>query len=93
MTWLHASLAPLDDALAALRRARPLWRAHDDLWQSAPGMGPVCARTWLLALPSLGPLTRPQSAAWVGVAPRNGASGTLRGRRTIWGGHAQVRTV
>ncbi len=27
------------------------------------------------------------------MAPRNGDSGTLRGRRTIWGGRAPVRTV
>ena len=27
------------------------------------------------------------------MAPRNGDSGTLRGRRTIWGGRAHVRTV
>jgi transposase len=27
------------------------------------------------------------------VAPLNGDSGTLRGRRTIWGGRAHVRTV
>jgi len=32
-------------------------------------------------------------AALVGVAPLNGDSGTLRGRRTIWGGRAHVRTV
>src|SRR5262245_58044393 len=29
----------------------------------------------------------------VGVAPLNCDSGTLRGRRTIWGGRAHVRTV
>ena len=40
-----------------------------------------------------GTLTRPQSAAWGGVAPLNCDSGTLRGRRTIWGGRAHVRTV
>jgi transposase len=27
------------------------------------------------------------------VAPRHGASGTLRGRRTLWGGRAHGRTV
>ena len=32
-------------------------------------------------------------AALVGVAPLHGDSGTLRGRRTIWGGRAHVRTV
>jgi transposase len=43
-TWRHARLATLDDDLATVLRSRPLWRANDDRWQSAPGMGPVCAR-------------------------------------------------
>ncbi len=93
MTWLNAGIATLDDDLAALLRASPLWRENDDLLQSAPGIGPVCARTFLLELPELGTLTRQQIAALVGVAPLNCDSGTMRGRRTIWGGRAHVRTV
>jgi transposase len=93
ITWLNASIATLDDDLEALLRASPVWRENDDLLQSAPGIGPVCARTLLLELPELGTLTRQQIAALVGVAPLNRDSGTLRGRRTIWGGRAHVRTV
>jgi transposase len=93
MTWLNAGIATLDADLEPRLRASPLWREHDDLWQSAKGIGPVCARTLLLALPELGTLTRQQIAALVGVAPLNCDSGTMRGRRTIWGGRAHVRTV
>jgi transposase len=93
MTWLNDRLATLDDDLETLLRASPVWRDNDDLWQSAPGIGPVCARTLVLELPELGTLTRPQIAALVGVAPLNGDSGTLRGRRTMWGGRAHVRAV
>jgi transposase len=93
IAWLNAGIATLDADLETLLRASPLWRANDDLWQSVPGIGPVCARTFLLELPELGTLTRQQIAALVGVAPLNCDSGTLRGRRTIWGGRAHVRTV
>jgi transposase len=93
IAWLNARIATLDDDLETMLRASPLWRENDDLLQSVPGIGPVCARTFLLELPALGTLTRQQSAALVGVAPLNGDSGTLRGRRTIWGGRAHVRTV
>ena len=41
----------------------------------------------------LGTLTHKQIAALVGVAPLNRDSGTLRGRRTVWGGRAHVRTA
>ena len=84
ITWLNERLATLDDDLETLLRASPLWRENDDLLQSTPGIGPVCARTLLLELPELGTLTRQQIAALVGVAPLNGDSGTLRGRRMIW---------
>ena len=93
IAWLNARIATLDADLETMLRASPLWRENDDLLQSVPGIGPVCARTFLLELPQLGTLTRQQIAALVGVAPLNCDSGTLRGRRTIWGGRAHVRTV
>jgi transposase len=93
IAWLNARIATLDADLETMLRASPLWRENDDLLQSVPGIGPVCARTLLLELPELGTLTRQQIAALVGVAPLNCDSGTLRGRRTIWGGRAHVRTV
>ena len=56
-------------------------------------MGPVMSRTVVAELPELGTLNRQQIAAFVGVAPFNCDSGRLRGRRTIWGGRAPVRTA
>jgi transposase len=91
--WLNERLAMLDDDRETLLRASPVWRENDDLLPSAPGIGPVCARTFVLELPELGTLTRQQIAALVGVAPLHGDRGTLRGRRTMWGGRAHVRTV
>jgi transposase len=44
-------------------------------------------------LPELGHLTRKQIAALVGVAPHARDSGTLRGKRMVWGGRAPVRAV
>jgi len=93
IAWRNTSIATLDDDLETLLRASPLWRENDDLLQRVPGIGPVCARTFLLELPKLGTRTRQHNAALVGVAPLNCASGTLRGRRTMWGGRAHVRTV
>src|SRR5262252_5877525 len=93
IAWLNARIATLDDDLETLLRTSPLWRENDDLLQSAPGIGPVGARTLVLELPELGTLTRQQIAALVGVAPLNCDSGTLRGQRLIWGGRAHVRTV
>jgi transposase len=56
-------------------------------------LGPSSAARWLAELPEVGSLNRKQLAALVGVAPLNWDSGTLRGRRAIWGGRAHVRTA
>jgi transposase len=74
-------------------RASPLWREQDELLRSVPGIGPILSLTLLAELPELGRLSHGQIAALVGVAPLNRDSGTLRGRRAVWGGRAAVRTV
>ncbi len=93
MTWLDTRLAALDDDLDTTLRASPVWREHETLLRSVPGIGPVCTRTLLLDLPELGTLSRQRIAALVGVAPFNRDSGTLRGSRTVWGGRAPVRAT
>lgn len=91
--WLERRLADVDHDLAAMIEASPVWRAKDDLLQSVPGVGPVLSRTLLGELPELGQLNRKQIAALVGVAPLARDSGTLRGKRLVWGGRAPIRTV
>ena len=93
LKWLESELKSLDDELDSQIRQTPAWRERDDLLKSAPGVGPVMSRTLLAELPELGQLDRRQIAALVGVAPLNSDSGTLRGRRRVWGGRAQVRAV
>ncbi len=93
IAWLERRLASLDADLGRAIRSSPLWREQDDLLRSVPGVGPVLARTLLASLPELGTLTRKQVAALVGVAPLNRDSGTLRGKRTVWGGRAHVRAA
>ena len=61
--------------------------------RSVPGIGEQISLTLLAFLPELGTLSRRQVAALVGVAPFNRDSGTLRGKRTVWGGRAGVRTA
>ena len=61
------------------------------LLQSIGGVGPATAAMLIAELPELGRLDRRQIAALVGVAPFNRDSGSLRGKRMIGGGRAQVR--
>jgi transposase len=93
ITWLEKRLKRLDADLQAAVENSPIWQAKSDLLQSVPGVGPVTSLTFLAALPELGTLNSKQIANLVGVAPINRDSGTMRGKRRISGGRAQVRAV
>lgn len=93
IAWLEDELAALDQELDQAVKDSPLWRAKEDLLCSVPGVGPVLARTLLFDLPELGALSHKQIAKLVGVAPLNRDSGRLKGKRSIWGGRAVVRTA
>lgn len=91
--WLEGQIAQLDERTRDLIQADPAWREKDRLLQSAPGVGKVVSATMLAALPELGALDRKEIAALVGVCPFNRDSGLWRGRRSCWGGRAEVRKV
>jgi transposase len=93
ITWLEKRLKRLDADLQAAVEKSPIWQAKSNLLQSVPGVGPVTSLTFLAALPELGTLNSKQIANLVGVAPINRDSGTMRGKRRISGGRAQVRAV
>jgi len=91
--WLEQELSNIDDELRQSIQRSPVWREKDNLLRSVPGVGPVLSTTLLAELPELGILNRRQIAALVGVAPLNRDSGTMRGKRTVWGGRAPVRAT
>ena len=91
--WLSQAIDELNNQIGtSLRRSR-VWRSDDDLLGSIPGLGPITRAILLAKLPELGQLDRRRIAALVGVAPFNRDSGTLRGRRAIQGGRADVRAA
>jgi transposase len=90
---LQAELSELDRDIDGAIRKSPAWQADADLLASAPGIGKATLRTLIAELPELGRLDRRKIAALVGVAPINRDSGVARGRKTIAGGRAPVRTA
>jgi transposase len=91
--FLERRLREVDDDLHTAVKASPVWRVKDDLLQSVPGVGRVVSLTLLAQLPELGRLSHKEIAALVGVAPLNRDSGTVRGKRLVYGGRAPVRAV
>ena len=93
IAWLQGEIDDADRDLERMIKASPVWREHDALLRSAPGVGPVLAATLLGEMPELGTLDRRQIAALAGLAPFNRDSGKLKGRRAVWGGRSGVRTA
>jgi transposase len=92
---LRRSLARRIDALEAeigrLIEATPPLAEAERLIRTAPGVGPTLAHRILAYLPELGALNRRAAASLAGLAPHACDSGTMRGRRMIWGGRAEAR--
>ena len=91
--WLEQELERADQDLDRSIQQSPIWKENQELLLSTPSIGPVTSRTLLAELPELGTLDRKQISALAGLAPFNRDSGTLKGRRTIWGGRAPVRSA
>lgn len=91
--YMEKQLKELEQGLSELLSSSPVWRTKEKLLGSVPGVGPVLTVTLLAGLPELGLLNRREIAALVGVAPFNRDSGTLRGKRTVWGGRSSVRAT
>jgi transposase len=93
LEFLEGELAEVERELKTVLADRPAWQATAKRLLGVTGVGPVTATTLILDLPELGQLDRKKIAALVGVAPFNRDSGRMRGKRTCWGGRAQVRAT
>lgn len=93
ITWLKKDLAKIDKEISNFIKGSPLWREKDAILQSFKGVGSVTSSTLLAAVPELGNINSKQLSALVGVAPLNRDSGLFRGKRTVWGGRENVRSV
>ena len=91
--WLEKELSRTDRDLDEAVEASTTFKANEALLRSAPGVGPVLARTLLAELPELGELSHKRLCALVGVAPFNRDSGQRVGKREVWGGRAPVRAA
>lgn len=93
ITFLTREIRRFERDFDDLIRDSPVWRTKENLLRTFKGIGPTTARVLLSQLMELGVLDNKAIAKLVGVAPLSNDSGTFRGRRSIWGGRADVRTA
>jgi transposase len=90
---LDDQIQDLERRIAKLIQNDDDWRGKARLLQSVPGVGPVVAATLVAELPELGKVNRQEIAALVGLAPFDRESGKWKGKRSCFGGRAQVRST
>ena len=91
--WLNERIDEIDLDVAKLIETTATFKHHNEIVTSIPGVGPVMSASLGAFLPELGTLNRKQIAALAGVAPFNRDSGRFTGKRTVWGGRANLRSV
>ena len=91
LNWLDSELAEVDTEIDHFIDDHSDWKDNQQRLMLIPGVGRITTMTLLAELPELGTLTPKQIASLVGLAPFNRDSGSMRGRRMIWGGRAAVR--
>lgn len=95
---IHAMLKQLDRQIGQIdddadRHLRQHFKDKLELLKGLKGVGPGTQTMLVAALPELGKLTHREISKLVGVAPLNCDSGKFKGKRTTWGGRANVRAA
>ena len=83
----------IEDKLQQALQEDDLLLEKAQLFMTAKGVGLITAYTLIGELPELGKVNNRKIAALSGIAPFCRDSGTLKGKRTTYGGRAQVRTA
>jgi transposase len=90
--WLKQQVQDLDAQIEQLIAQSDQWQRTREILTSVPGLGAVTTGILLASLPELGQISAKRLASLCGLAPFNRDSGQMRGKRTISGGRATVRT-
>lgn len=88
---LRKQIAQVEALLAASIEQDQVLAAKARKLTSIVGVGPRTATLLLAQMPELGELNRREAAALAGLAPFNRDSGSLQGKRAIFGGRRAVR--
>lgn len=93
LQWLKKALGKIEKDITDLIKGSPMWREKEAILRSFKGVGPVTSASLLAGLPELGTINSKPLSALIGVAPLNRDSGQFRGKRAVWGGRDNVRSV
>lgn len=91
--WLENRLKEIDTSLNDAVAKNAVLNGKAKILISCKGVGKVFSKTLMASLPELGNLNRREVGSLAGVCPFNRDSGKMKGKRTCFGGRADVRAV
>jgi transposase len=91
--YLTKRITKVEETMEQLIKDNSDWKKRKEILESVPGIGADTSRTLLAELPELGEGKSEKICSLVGVVPVNRDSGTMRGKRTIFGGRGTVRSA
>lgn len=91
LTYLTGEIRQLQDRIAQLIDADPLWQQLDHAFRSIKGVADRSVACLMAELPEIGTLSHKAVSKLVGLAPLANDSGQRRGQRSIRGGRATLR--
>ncbi len=93
LALLAAQIEELEQAIAQLIAADPLWRQLDQAFRSIKGVADRTVARLMAEMPEIGTLSNKTISKLAGVAPLANDSGKHQGRRAVRGGRAAVREI
>jgi len=93
LAFLAKQIEELEQAIAALIDADPLWRELDQAFRTIKGVADRTVARIMAEMPEIGTLSNKTISKLAGVAPLANDSGKHQGKRAVRGGRASVREI
>ena len=93
LTFLAAQIEELQQAIAALIDADPLWRELNQAFRTIKGVADRTVARIMAEMPEIGTLSNKTISKLAGLAPLANDSGKHQGKRAVRGGHAAIRDI
>ena len=93
LVFLAEQMRELEQSIAALIDADPLWRALNQAFRTIKGVADRTVARIMAEMPEIGTLSNKTISKLAGLAPLANDSGKHQGKRAIRGGRAAVRDI
>lgn len=93
LKFLAQQIEELEQAIAALIQADPLWRQLDQAFRTIKGVADRTVARIMAEMPEIGTLSNKTISKLAGLAPLANDSGKHQGKRAVRGGRSAVRDI